>query len=100
VTAEPRRDPAWLRVLDRHGLPTLYALGAAALLVWQLRDARTERRELLTKLDATIGQQTAVLRDLAAKEQLHADAVSATWPAIRLRVASAPREPAAPGGNP
>jgi hypothetical protein len=85
TTHERRRlDPLWFRVLERFGLPTLYAIGAGALVVWMVRGDVAERRELLHAIRNAVEQQTVALRDLKTAEDRHADAVAATWPRLRI----------------
>ncbi len=80
---ERQEPPLWFRVLDRFGLPTMFAV---ALLLFVLRNSeadRAERRELLSGIKTSIDRQTLALQELAAREEEHADAVRLTWPRVR-----------------
>lgn len=91
--AEPRRstDARWFRVLDRFGLPTVLLLAVLwKASVWVEAD-RLERatvlRAIVDQLTAQTGLltiQTELMRQLATEERRHADAVTATWPAMRV----------------
>ncbi len=86
-------EKLWFRVLDRFGLPTLFAVLLLGYVLRQGEAERVERRELLGGIKAAIEQQTVALRELAAREEEHAAAVRLTWPTLRLpppRVARAP----------
>jgi len=92
------QDATWFRVLDRFGLPTLFA---TALLVNVLRSAsadREERRELLTGIRDAINRQTVVLGAIVRGQDEAAAALRLTWPKLRIpRVLPAPPATAAPG---
>lgn len=85
-------DATWFRVLDRFGLPTLFAVLLLGYVLRQGEGEQRERRELLGALRGAIEQQTAALVTLAAEQRTTADAIRATWPRVRLpspRVATA-----------
>jgi hypothetical protein len=89
VTPPPsrREDALWYRVLDRFGLPTLMAVLLLGYVLRQGEAERSERRELLAGIRTAIETQTITLRELAAAERAHADAVAVAQfrlPAPRL----------------
>jgi N-glycosylase/DNA lyase len=93
-----RTDPptaTWYRVLDRFGLPTLFALA----LLWQMfgtaRADREERTVLLEKLTQAVQAQTSAMQEVARAEREHVDAV-------RVAFSSSPQSSAtlARKGNP
>ncbi len=79
-----KRDPAWLRVLREFGLPVLLTLVLTRFVLRQSDEDRRERRELLARIAVAVEAQTLKLTELALAERAHADAVSATWPRLRL----------------
>lgn len=83
-TTERRRstDATWFRVLERFGLPTLFALVLLGSTLARERADRSERVELLAKLTAAIEEQTKAFRELRDAEYAHADAVRSDF---RLR---------------
>jgi hypothetical protein len=67
--------PIWFRLLDRFGLPTLFAIA----LLWHVlatgKADREERHVLLRQLTVAISANTSALEELASSERAHASAV-------------------------
>ncbi len=57
--------PIWYRVLDRFGLPTIFALVALYIVLEQWRQIRTDWGVQNQALIAAIGRQTEAIQDLA-----------------------------------
>lgn len=80
----------WYRVLERFGLPTLFAVALLGYEFTRAKWDRQERTDLLGGIKAAITEQTkaqvqaaAALHELAQEERSHADAVRLTWPRVR-----------------
>lgn len=78
-------DSTWFRVLERFGLPTLFALLLLGYVLRQGDAEARERRELLTAIRDAVTNQTIVIRELALNQARHADEVR------ELAAASPPR---------
>lgn len=91
----PRRarrtdDPAWLRVLERFGLPTLLTLMFAAYVLRSAESDRQERTKVLAAVAETLQENTAALRALAAEQRAFGEAVRLSWPNLRAPSSSKP----------
>jgi hypothetical protein len=60
----PHNDPLWFRVLERFGLPTLFALLAMGTIFWQIKANREDRREDQKAFLDALQKNTAALDSL------------------------------------
>jgi hypothetical protein len=95
-------DAVWFRILERLGLPTLYAVVLLGLLTRWVDAERLDRRELLGRLASSIEKQTQALSALATEQRGVTDALRVTWPRLRIgtpppsRIATPPRSSGTP----
>lgn len=98
---EKRRtvDALWFKLLDRFGLPTLFAVALLGYVLRQGEADRKERAELLGRLATAIDAQTVALREVMRETRDTADVVRAHWPRVRVVTPVPPRVAEAPAGG-